>query len=69
MDGEYGTDKITVSIKKLDKIMKILHETNTEEVSFEFLVASCFPHILDNIKEEMRHQHALGYVEGLKANK
>lgn len=59
-------DKITVNIKKLDAIMKALHDTNTEEVGFEFLIASCFPHVLDNIKEEMRRQHAMGYAEGLK---
>lgn len=69
MDEEYGMNKITVKVKKLDTILERLHEKDIEEVSFEFLVASCFPHILDNIKEEMRRQHAIGYIEGLDANK
>ncbi len=67
MVGELKMDKITVDIKKLDAIMKVLHDTNTKEVSFEFLVGSCFPKILTNIKEEMKRQHAMGYAEGLKA--
>lgn len=66
MNGENIMDKITVDIKKLDAMMKVLHDTNTKEVSFEFLVGSCFPKILTNIKEEMKRQHALGYAEGLK---
>ena len=36
------------------------------EVSFEFLVGSCFPHIFENIKEEMRRQYTLGYIDGQK---
>lgn len=66
MNGENIMDKITVDIEKLDTIMKVLHDTNTKEVSFEFLVGSCFPKILTNIKEEMKRQHAMGYAEGLK---
>lgn len=66
MNGENIMDKITVDIKKLDAMMKVLHDTNTKKVSFEFLVGSCFPKILTNIKEEMKRQHALGYAEGLK---
>lgn len=65
-------DKITVTYGKLKKIMKQLRQMNfqdSDEVSFEFIIGSCFPDIYNNIQEEMRRQHAMGYAEGLKSNK
>lgn len=62
-------DKITVTYGKLKKIMKQLRQMNfqdDDEVSFEFIIGSCFPDIYNNIQEEMRRQHAMGYAEGLK---
>ena len=61
-------DNLKVDAKKLHKIDKIVKDTNMKEVSFEFLVGSCFPKALQNIKEEMRRQYTLGYTEGLKEN-
>ena len=62
-------DDFTVAAKKLHKINKIVKEKNMKEVSFEFLVGSCFPKALENIKAEMRRQYTLGYSEGLKEGK
>ena len=65
-------DKITVPYGKLKKIMKQLKQMNfqdKDEVSFEFIIGSCFPDIYNNIQEEMRRQHAMGYAEGLKNSK
>jgi len=65
-------DKITVTYGKLKKIMKQLRQMNfqdSDEVSFEFIIGSCFPDIYNNIQEEMRRQHAMGYAEGLKNSK
>jgi hypothetical protein len=65
-------DKITVTYGKLKKIMKQLRQMNfqdSDEVSFEFIIGSCFPDIYNNIQEEMRRQHAMGYAEGLKKDK
>ncbi len=61
-------DDLKVDAKKLHKIDKIIKDTNMKEVSFEFLIGSCFPKALQNIKEEMRRQYTLGYTEGLKEN-
>lgn len=61
-------DDLKVEAVKLHKIDKIVKDTNMKEVSFEFLVGSCFPKALQNIKEEMRRQYTLGYTEGLKEN-
>lgn len=59
-------DKITTKMETLTKVYKILKKNNINEVSFEFLVGSCFPNVMDNIKEEMRRQYTMGYVEGQK---
>ncbi len=62
-------DDLKVEAKKLHKINKIIKDNNMKEVSFEFLVGSCFPNALQNIKEEMRRQYTMGYTEGLKERK
>lgn len=62
-------EDLKVEAKKLHKINKIVKDNNMKEVSFEFLVGSCFPNALKNIKEEMRRQYTLGFIEGQKGVK
>ena len=62
-------DDLKIDIEKFNKVVKAIRKSNMKEVSFEFLVGSCFPKALDNIKEEMRRQYTLGYVEGQKEGK
>lgn len=57
----------TVEISFLKKMISSFEKTGQTKITFEALIGSCFPHIADNIKQELRHQHALGYAEGLKA--
>lgn len=59
-------DDLTVEAKILDRLNKIIKDKKIEKVSFEFLVGSCFPKAMQNIREEMRRQYTLGYTEGLK---
>ena len=59
-------DDLKVKTKKLHSMVKKLKKNDIEEVSFEFLMASCFPTVLYNIKEEMRMQYTQGYAAGLK---
>ena len=59
-------DDLKIDIEKFNKIVKAIRKNNMKEVSFEFLVGSCFPKALQNIKEEMRHQYTLGFIEGRK---
>lgn len=62
-------DKITVKyglLKKVVKNFEKINPTDDTEVSFEYLVGSCFPDIMENIKKEMRRQYTNGYAEGLK---
>ncbi len=62
-------DDLHVSYEKFHKISKAIKDHKMKEISFEFLVGSCFPKALENIKEEMRRQYTLGYIEGQKEGK
>ena len=62
-------DDLHVSYEKFYKLHKKVKALNMKEISFEFLVGSCFPKAYDNIKEEMRRQYTLGYIEGQKERK
>ena len=59
-------DDLHVSYEKFKKIYKKTKELGMKEISFEFLVGSCFPKALENIKPEMRRQYTLGYIAGQK---
>ncbi len=63
---------ITVKYDTLKKMVKALEKTNPTkdtDVSFEFIVGSCFPNVLENIKKEMHKQYTNGYVAGLQEGK
>ena len=59
-------DDLKIDIDKFNKIVKAIKKSEMKEVSFEFLIGSCFPKAMNNIKEEMRRQYTLGYTTGLK---
>ena len=59
-------EHIVVSRENFNKVAKAIQKHNMKEITFEFIVGSCFPDIMKNIKEEMRRQYTLGYAEGLK---
>ena len=57
-------EHITVKRETLDKVYKAVKKHEMKEITFEFLVGSCFPDIMNNIKEEMRKQYTKGYIDG-----
>ena len=62
-------DKITVKYGTLKKVVKAIDKinpTDDTEISFEYLVGSCFPNVLKNIKQALHTQYTNGYVEGLR---
>lgn len=61
-------NNLVIDRAKFDKMYKLIQEQDLQEISFEFLVGSCFPHVLKNIQEEIRLQYTKGYKEGLEAN-
>jgi len=42
----------------------MVHKKDLKELTFELVVGSCFPNIMNNIKEEMRKQYTKGYIDG-----
>ena len=63
-------EKVTVSFKKLKKLVEVLEKSDfkpEDPIAFEFIIGSLFPRISDNIKKEIKRQHAAGYAEGLQA--
>lgn len=62
-------DDLKIDYKKFKKVYQTIKDHNMKEISFEFLVGSCFPNAYKNIKEEMRRQYTIGYTEGLKERK
>lgn len=62
-------DNITVKYGKLKKIIEALETmelTDDSDVSFEYVVGSCFPEIYQNIKKEIHIQYTKGYMDGIK---
>ena len=60
---KYGT------LKKVVKAIDKINPTDDTEISFEYLVGSCFPNVLKNIKQALHTQYTNGYVEGLREGK
>lgn len=61
-------DNIVVSFEEFEQLYNVARKAKLKELRFELVVGSLFPDVMNNIKEEMRRQHALGYTEGLKEN-
>jgi len=57
-------EHITVSRETFDSLAKMVHKKDLKELTFELVVGSCFPNIMNNIKEEMRKQYTKGYIDG-----
>jgi len=57
-------EHITVKRETLDKVYTAVKKHKMKEITFEFLVGSCFPDIMNNIKEEIRKQYTKGYIDG-----
>ena len=48
-------------INMLDKHFK---GDDTTEISFEFLISSCFPTCYKNIEDKLKEQYTLGFIAG-----
>lgn len=67
----YGTVKLSrikAAIKQIEEHYENAPERIDDiEVTFEYLVGSFFPKIIDNINAEMNRQHTLGFIEGVNS--
>lgn len=57
-------------LSRIQKVLDSIRTTNTIEedpdVTFEYLVGSCFPTIFQNVQSALNEEHTLGYMEGYK---
>lgn len=69
----YGTVKLSsvkAAIKQIEEHYQDCPERLDDvDVTFEYLVGSFFPKIIDNINAEMNKQHTLGFIEGVNSVK
>jgi hypothetical protein len=59
----------TVSFGRLKNLVDRLERDDIkdeEEISFEFVIANCFPLVYDNIKQELTKKYIEGFAEGVK---
>ena len=63
----YGTVKLTTvkaAIKQIENHYQDCPERIEDvEVTFEYLIGSFFPKIIENIQKEMSRQYTLGYLQ------
>lgn len=57
-----------VKLSRLKKIIDLLERNNKDkedfEVAFEYIIASCFPRVWENIQKVLADEHTKGYIEG-----
>lgn len=56
-------------LKRIVRSLEIMCEENNKEdidITFEFLIGSCFPSCYSNVQKALQHQYTLGYIEGTK---
>lgn len=58
-----------VPLTHLERLTQKIRKDNPNvediNISFEFLIASCFPNVWNNIQEKLRDEHMKGYLEAL----
>lgn len=61
-------DLDVVKLSRLKKIINLLEKNNKNEedfeVTFEYMIASCFPRVWKNIQKVLTDEHTKGYIEG-----
>lgn len=61
--------RIERMIAKLKKDNPLIVDWEKYEVPFEFVCASLFPKIWDNVQATMRDNYTQGYIQGLEESK
>lgn len=74
-----STDKslATVKVKKLKNAIKSIERdfkgqpinTDEMEITFEYLIGSFFPQVMNNINETIKNERLKAYIEGYNAGK
>lgn len=68
-NSKTSVERIERMINKLKKDNSLINDWEKYEVSFEFVCASLFPKIWDNVQATMRDNYTQGYIQGLEDSK
>ena len=68
-NSKTSVGRIERMINKLKKDNSLINDWEKYEVSFEFVCASLFPKIWDNVQATMRDNYTQGYIQGLEDSK
>jgi chromosome segregation and condensation protein ScpB len=68
--GKVKLSKVKAAIKQIEEHYQDCPERLEDvEVTFEYLVGSFFPKIVENIQKEMNKQYTLGYLQRVNEEK
>lgn len=66
-----GIDRTKVS--RVEEVLNALKRHTPLEpdpyVTFEYIIAGCFPSVWKNIQQKLSDEHMAGYIEGVEAAK
>ena len=55
--------EMTVSKERFQKVSEVIENSDSEEISFSFLIGSLFPDAWKNIQQALKDEHMKGYLE------
>ena len=68
--GKVKLSTVKAAIKQIEEHYQDCPERLEDvEITFEYLVGSFFPKIIENIQKEMNRQHTLGYLQRVNEEK
>ena len=68
--GKVKLSTVKAAIKQIEEHYKDCPERLEDvEITFEYLVGSFFPKIIENIQKEMNKQYTLGYIQRVNEEK
>jgi chromosome segregation and condensation protein ScpB len=68
--GKVKLSTVKAAIKQIEEHYQDCPERLEEvEITFEYLVGSFFPKIVENIQKEMKRQYTLGYLQRVNEEK
>lgn len=68
--GKVKLSKVKAAIKQIEEHYQDCPERLEDiEITFEYLVGSFFPKIVENIQKEMNKQYTLGYLQRVNEEK
>lgn len=56
-------EEMTVSLRRIEKILEGLHREKVQDVSFSFIIGSLFPEAYEGIKKLLIEERIKGYQE------